>query len=226
MSPTVQVLFWWLAFAGTHTLLSHPPVRSALVGRLGVGPFQGVYSLLAFSTFVPLVWTFFGNRDSHAMPLSALVAMPGIWWLTMLFMLAAVVLLVLGFTQPNPVSSLTARKGSGAAGVLRITRHPAFMATAIFGLAHLLVNYDALDRAFFGGMVSYSLLGSWHQDWRKRLHANEEVQRFFAETSFFPFVAIASGRNRFEPRELSPAGLVGAAILFLVIFTYHHRFFG
>jgi uncharacterized membrane protein len=226
MDPAIQVLFWWVAFAGTHTLLSHPPVRSRLVGRMGERPFQGAYSLVAFATFVPLVWTFFAHRASHAMPLPALVKIPGVWSVTMLLMVVAVELIVLGFSRPNPISSLMPQTGSGAAGVLRITRHPAFMGVAIFGLAHLLVNHAAIDRAFFGGGAFYALLGSAHQDWRKRLAASEETRRFFAETSYWPFAAIVAGRNRFEPAELSRVAIAAGIVLYATIFVYHHRIFG
>ena len=222
----MKVLVWWVVFAGSHTLLSHPPIRSSLVSRMGEGAFQGVYSLVAIATFVPLTWTFFANRTSHSLPLTALVMTPGIWWVTMLLNLFGVVLLVLGFSRPNPVSSLTSRPGSSAKGVLRITRHPAFMGVAILGFSHLLVNYSAIDRVFFGGTLLYSLLGSAHQDWRKRLSPDAELQRFFAETSFFPFVAIAAGRNRFEPRELRPTALIAGVILYALVFVFHYRLFG
>lgn len=226
MNPAIEVLILWLLFAGTHTVLSHPPIRSGLVKRLGEGPFLGLYSLVAFATFVPLAWTFFSNRSAHAVPLAALAMTPGIWWVTMILNLFAMVLLVLGFSRPNPVSSLTARPGTSALGVLRITRHPAFMGVAILGFGHLLVNYSAIDRVFFGGAFLYALLGCLHQDWRRRQSENPELRQFFAETSFFPFVAIATGRNRFELRELRPGALILAICVFSLVFAFHYRMFG
>jgi uncharacterized membrane protein len=225
VDSATKVLVWWVLFAGSHTILSHPPIRSRLVSRLGEGAFQGVYSIVAFATFIPLTWTFLANRSSHAVPLPMLAMIPGIWWATMLLNFFAVVLLVLAFSRPNPVSSLISRPGAGAVGVLRITRHPAFMGAAILGVSHLLVNYSAIDRVFFGGTFLYSLLGSAHQDWRRRLSADAELQRFFAETSFFPFAAIAAGRNRFEPRELRPSALLLGVIIFGFIFVFHYRLF-
>ncbi|MGH7857332.1 MAG: NnrU family protein, partial [Candidatus Binatia bacterium] len=208
----------------THTVLTHPPIRSALVARLGVGPFQGLFSLVAFATFVPLVWTFFANRPSTAMPLPSLLDAPR-FWPTMLLMAFAVVLLVVGFVQPSPFS-IGAHQEPRASGVLRITRHPVFMAAAILGAAHLLVNHTDLDRAFFGGLLVYSLLGSAHQEWRKRREGGETLRRFYAETSFLPFVAIASGRNRLSLRELPLAGVGSAVAVFVLIFAFHHRLFG
>ncbi len=142
----------------------------------------------------------------------------------MILNLVAFELVVLGFARPSPLA-LMARTGSGAGGILRVTRHPATMGVALFGLAHLLVNVSALDRAFFGGALVYSILGSPHQDWRKRLEAGPEMSRFYAETSFFPFVANAAGRTRFEPREIGCAAFAIGATLYAVVFMFHHRWF-
>ncbi|MEA2627333.1 MAG: hypothetical protein QOD06_3378 [Candidatus Binatota bacterium] len=224
MSPAAEVALWWVAFAGTHTVLTHPPVRSALIGRLGVGSFQGVFSLIAFATFVPLVWTFFAARPSTAVPLPSLLDAPR-FWPTMALMAFAVVLVVLGLVQPSPFA-INAQGGPRATGVLRITRHPVFMAVAVFGAAHLLVNHTDLDHVFFGGFVVYSLLGAAHQEWRKRREAGEALRRFYEETSFLPFVALATGRNRLEPRELPVAAIVIAVAAFVLIFVFHHRLVG
>lgn len=226
MNPALEVLVWWLLFAGTHTALSHPPVRGVLVRRFGARGFAALYSLVAFATFIPLMWTFFSRRSAHVVPLPALAMTPGIWWLTMLLMLLALLLIVLGFSRPNPVSTLMGGVDSGARGALRITRHPAFMGVALFGFAHLLVNYSAIDRVMFGGMFVYALLGCAHQDWRRRRIDDPQLRKFFAETSFLPFVAILSGRNRFEWRELRPGALIVAVVVFALVFSFHHRIFG
>lgn len=226
MDPSMQVVLGWLFFGGTHSLLSHPPVRDRLVARLGDRGFLGVYSLVAFATFVPLVWTFFALRIATPVPLPTLARIPGLWWLTMALMFVALQLMVLGFTSPNPVSSLMARGGTGAVGPLRITRHPAFLGVALAGFAHWLVNPAPIDRAFFGGMALYGVLGCWHQDWRKRRAGGAEIEAYFAETSFLPFVAILQGRNRLVWSELRPLAVLGATLVFGALFFTHHRIFG
>jgi uncharacterized membrane protein len=225
MDPVQQVALGWLVFGGSHTLLSHPPLRERLVVRLGERAFQGVYSLVAFATFVPLVWIFFTQRVAAPVPLALLLHAPGPAWATIPLMFVALNMIVLGFASPNPVSSLTAKAGVGAIGPLRITRHPGFMGVALFGVAHLLVNPAPIDRAFLGGLVGYAVLGCAHQDWRKRRagRGDPESERFFAETSFLPFVAILQGRNRLVGRELRPGLLVAAAGAFVAIFLVHHR---
>lgn len=229
MEPTTQVLIGWLMFGGTHTVLSHPPIRDRLVARLGDWGFVVLYSLVALATFVPLVWSFFANRVATPIPLPVLVKVPTVAWVTVVLMFVALNLMLLGFTSPNPVSTLTGpasgSPGSGAVGALRITRHPAFMGVALAGFAHLLVNSAAIDRVFFGGMALYSVLGCAHQDWRRKRSGGPELARFYAETSFFPFVAILQGRNRLVLGELRPIVLAGAAIAFLLLFISHHRLF-
>ncbi|AJD49920.1 denitrification regulatory protein [Isoalcanivorax pacificus W11-5] len=226
MNAAWIVLLLWVLFAATHTVLCHPPVRAPLVSRLGLRGYLLLYSLVALATFVPLVWVFFASRTAHTVPLPVLVQTPGIWWLTMALMGVAILLLVLGFSRPNPVSVLMNRSGAAAAGALRITRHPAFMGVALMGAAHLLVNHSLLDRVFFGGLLLYALLGCAHQDWRRRQAGEPGTREYFAETSFLPFVAILQGRNRLVLRELNPLALVLAVLLFGLIFLFHHRVMG
>lgn len=227
MEPTTRVMLGWLLFGGTHTVLSHPPVRDRLVARLGERGFLGVYSLVALATFVPLCWSFFAHRIATPIPLPLLATIPSVAWLTMPMMFVALCLILLGFSSPNPVSALMgpADGGSGAAGALRITRHPAFMGVALAGLAHCLVNTAPIDRVFFGGMTIYAVAGCAHQDWRRRRAGGAALAPFFAETSFLPFVAIASGRNRFVLGELRPLVLLASAALYAAIFFFHHRLF-
>ena len=67
METTLLIGGFWAAFAGTHVWLSSARTRAALIARVGPQPFQGIYSLVALATFVPLVWIF--ARHKHAGPL-------------------------------------------------------------------------------------------------------------------------------------------------------------
>src|SRR4051812_11527998 len=64
-SATIGVL--WLAFAGSHLVLSSRNVRPWLVARFGLQPFLGLYSLVALATFIALAWVFATHK--HAGPL-------------------------------------------------------------------------------------------------------------------------------------------------------------
>lgn len=224
MDPAAQVVCWWVVFAATHTLMSQPPIRVRLVGRLGEQGFRGVYSLVALATFVPLVTTYFVYRTSRAVWLPALAVVPGVWWITMLVNFAATVFLVLGFSSPNPVSSLTGGRETRVRGILRITRHPGFTGFGLLGVGHLLVLRAPIDVAFFGGLLLYAILGAAHQDWRRR--SMPELTDFFRETSFFPFVAIWPGKTSLEFSEFSLRGLAAAIVAFTMLFFFHDRLFG
>jgi uncharacterized membrane protein len=226
MDPVLKVVLGWLLFAGTHTLLSHPPVRDRLVARLGDRGFLGLYSLVAFATFIPLCWSFFAGRTATVVPLPLLARVPGLHWVTMALMFVALLLIVLGVAKPSPVSELMARGAAGATGAVRITRHPLFMGVGLAAAAHLLVNPAPIDRAFFGGMALYAVIGCAHQDWRKRRAGDPALGRLFEETSFLPFAAILTGRNRLVWRELPIAASGAAVALYLLVFFLHHRVFG
>jgi len=226
MDPVVIILLLWFLFTGTHTVLSHPPIREPLVARLSLRGYIFFYSSVAFATLIPLVWAFFEYRTPSVVPLPSLAQSPGIWWVTMFLMFIAVMLLVLGFSRPNPVSSLMDKSGSSAMGALRITRHPAFMGVAVMGLAHLLVNYSTIDRVFFGGLLIYPILGCAHQDWRRRQTSEPGRERYFAETSFLPFVAILQGRNKLVLREFNPIAVCIGVAAYVSIFVFHHKIVG
>src|SRR2546426_773877 len=55
MSPTLEIVLWWVAFAGSHLLLSSLPVRSRLGAVMGERVVQGLYSLLVLGLFIPLL---------------------------------------------------------------------------------------------------------------------------------------------------------------------------
>ncbi len=67
MTETWILIALWLAFGATHIGLSSVRFRPRLHAALGERSFLGVYSLIAFATFVPVVWYYFAHK--HAGPL-------------------------------------------------------------------------------------------------------------------------------------------------------------
>src|SRR2546425_514013 len=101
MAPTLTLVLLWLGFAGSHLVLSSLPVRRVMVARIGEGPFRGLYSLLAFAFFIPLVWTYFTHK--HAGPwLWTLPRTPTLLWTVYAGMGLAFVLAVAGFAGGRP----------------------------------------------------------------------------------------------------------------------------
>ena len=224
MDAVTTILFWWLAFGATHTLFSSRTLRPRLVSALGTGAFLGLYSLISFATFVPLVRAYLTNR--HAGPfVLPLVNLPGAQQLAMLIALASFTCAIGGLVQPSALS-VTGGGVVRAQGLGRVTRHPLFMSLGVWAAAHLLVNGFASDVAFFGGFVLYTVIGCAHQDARKRATEGERLAAYFAETSLVPFAAIAQGRNRLVASELPWLALALGAVISVVLYLLHPMMFG
>jgi uncharacterized membrane protein len=220
MHPTLAVLLLWLGFAGTHLTLSSVPVRKRIVDGIGESAFRGLYSLIAFAFFVPLVWTYFANK--HTGPwLWQLPPGPLLRWGIYLGMGLALVLLVASLLNPSPASVVPG--DATPRGAFRITRHPLLMSLGIFGLVHLLPNGSATDVAFFLGFPVFAVVGAWHQDQRKLQTQAPGFADFYQGTPFFPF----TGSGTLQAfRELSPLALVAGIGLTIVIRYFHVSWFG
>lgn len=223
MSGSFWIAFWWLAFVGTHMALSSLRVRQRLIAKLGEKPFIGLYSLVAFATFIPLVSAYLGSRHADGL-LWNVIAVPGVRHIAMLLAALGIALIFAAVIQPSP--ALVGMKGATASrGLTRITRHPLFMGIALWALAHLLVNGFATDLLFFGGLLAFSLIGAAHQDARKRITDPDRLGRFFSETSFWPFGAILSARNRIVWGELPWIALAIGAAAAIGIYALHSWLF-
>jgi uncharacterized membrane protein len=200
MTAAYWIAFWWAMFAGTHMVLSSLAVRTPLIARLGEKAFTGLYSLIAFATFIPLASVYFNNRHQGGL-LWSFVSVPGVLPLAMLLAALGIALIVAGVVRPSPALAGVS-KAWGSRGLTRITRHPLFTGIALWALSHLLLYGFVTDVLFFGGLLAFSLIGAAHQDARKRITDPERLGPFFAQTSFWPFIAILGGRNRIAWGEL------------------------
>ena len=216
----LEIVALWVAFAATHLGLSSQRFRPRLVASLGAQGFQGLYSLVALATFVPLVWLYFSHQ--HAGPHLWYVGyLAPVRWLAYLGMAVALSLLVGGLITPSP-ASLTASGAIQVRGVLRITRHPVLMGLGLFGVVHLLTaNVNAAEFAFLAGFPAFVLLGCWHQDQRK-LAGSPDYAGFVAGTHFLPLVGSGSLRGL---REALPALALGVGLAVLLR-AFHTSWFG
>lgn len=217
---------WWLLFGGTHVLGSSLPVRARLIAALGLRGFKGLYSLVSFATFIPLIWVYGDNKHSGA----ALYAAPA-WMgtITDVLMFLALFVLAQGFVTPNPLSTaaeMSGRYTSSARGIQRVTRHPVNTAAALMGLGHMLSNPFAGDWLFWGGLALYSLISAFHQDRRLAATGPDAVRHFQAETSALPLLAVLVGRQRLALGEFKLGAAIVAVMLFAVLRTFHGSWFG
>jgi uncharacterized membrane protein len=224
VAPLTQIILWAVLFVGTHLVFSYEPVRQRIVGRLGLQPFRAVYSLIAFATFLPMAVVF--ARNKHAGPMLWYLRLTDpVRWLTWFMMAAALILLTASVISPGP-ATIGARPIDHPVGVLKITRHPAFVAFSLFGFGHMLMNGWAGDLIFFGTFPLLSILGGRHQDRRKLRELGESYRQLVAATSFVPGAALLRGRTRWSGRDLPWAAIgIGLAVTILIV-VFHPMIFG
>jgi uncharacterized membrane protein len=225
MGAVGLITLWAALFLAGHFILSADPVRAAIVGAVGEMPFRGIYAVVALGTFIPMVVVF--GHHKHAGPmLWYLRVVAPLRWLVWLLMLVALIMWVASLMTPNPAAfgapdNLTPR------GILKVTRHPGFVAFTIFGFAHMLMNGWAGDLVFFGTFPALGIFGGLHQDHRKLRSMGQRYRLFVEQTSFIPGAALLSGRQRLNPAEDVPwlAIIIGTALT-VVLVAIHPWAFG
>jgi uncharacterized membrane protein len=218
-----HVLYAAIVFIAIH-VLSSTPLRAAVVGRLGEGPFRGLFSLLSLATFGWLVWA------HSAAPFDALWAPPA-WtrWLALVLMAPATFFVVAGLSGRNP--TLAGREGelkaaNPATGVLTITRHPLFWGFALFAIAHLVTNGDRASTWLFGAIGLLALAGMPLQDRKKEDLLGAEWGPFVLRTSIVPFVAALQGRTPVDWAGIGWLRPGAAVVLYAVLLFAHKPLFG
>lgn len=124
-------------FFGIH-FIPHTALKASMVSRLGAGPYQGIFALVAL-TGMGLMVT--GMIKVETQPL----------WITpdwgptaaMVLMLPAMILVASAHMKTN---------------IKRYTTNPMLWGTFIWALAHLMVNSDWDAVLLFGGFAAFSLL--------------------------------------------------------------------
>ena len=224
MEPVSALAMWSFLFVATHLFISSRAIRPRLIHLVGDQPYRGIYSLVAIGTLTPLIIVFAHHK--HAGPM--------LWYLrnfaparalTWLMMFAALIILVAGVISPAP-SSMVAAGGSttGAHGVLKLTRHPSFVAFSLFGFAHMLMNGWAGDILFFAAFPGLGILGGLHQDRRKLHDLGKNYRRFVEGTSFFPGAALISGRQHWIASD-TPWAAIGLGLALGVMLVWFHPYF-
>ena len=143
-----EILFAGVILLLTHLGVSSTPIRQAVAGSIGEGPYLGVYSLVALASFGYLIWVY------ASVPRFEYVWTPdpALYWVPKLVMPFVFMLLVGGFMVKNPTmvaAEGTLGEADVARGVLRITRHPFQWSVVLWALVHIVANGDYVSIAFF-----------------------------------------------------------------------------
>ncbi|MDO8433985.1 MAG: NnrU family protein [Candidatus Binatus sp.] len=225
MTASAWIALWAILFVLSHLVISSSRVRPRLVAAVGEQPYRGIYSLIAFGTLGPLIYEF--SYHKHAGPM--------LWYfrdsasmrtLTWILMFIALILFAASLINPNPGGLGAPTTNVEPHGVLKITRHPGFVAFSLFGLAHLPMNGWAGDVIFFGMFPVISIAGGLHQDRRKLREIGDSYRQFVAKTSFIPFGALATGRQHWNRGDLPWVAIAIGLALGLAIVFLHPFIFG
>ena len=196
------------AFVGSHFLLSHP-LREPLVRRLGAGPFQGLYSLVALVTFGAMIWAYDGIGDQAPL----WVAGDLLWLIASLLMWIGSILFVGSFVKNPALPGARLERGARPQGVFGITRHPMMWGFASWAIVHLLTVATEKALVFDGAILLLALGGSVGQDHKKAKLMGERFHEWSAQTAFIPFT-----RGVANPGAVA---LIGGTLLFFVA-TWAH----
>jgi uncharacterized membrane protein len=126
-------------FLAAHTFTTIREARLAAIGRLGEGPYKGLYSLLSLAGLVLIVWGFGRYRNGGYIA----VWDPPQWLhpLALVLVWFAFVALAAAYSPPGKIKGLL--------------HHPMLAGIKAWALAHLLVNGD------LGSMILFAAFLAW-----------------------------------------------------------------
>lgn len=215
-------------FVLLHLLVSGTRLRDALTGRIGEGPYMGLFSLASVAGLTWLGFAFAAARGD--------AANAALWTVgdasrqvQMILQLLAFLLIVPGLATPNPTSVRqegVLEKPDAVKGMLRITRHPFLWGVAIWALGHLVVNGEPASLVLFGSMLVLALFGTTSIDGKRRRALGASYDGFVAQTSNIPFAAILSGRQRLSLGEIGVGRVTAAVAVWAALIWGHPHLFG
>ena len=222
MSPMTKLLIATAAFLATH-YLSSTPLRTRFIKALGNNGYLILYSAAAVATLVPMIWAY------YRAPFIGLWYVPGLRYVPLIVMPAAMVLIAASLMTRNPTlvgQERLLRTDQPARGILRITRHPMMWGIGLWAASHIFARGDAASLVFFGAFLVLALSGAALIDRRKRETLGADWQRFAGVTSNVPFAAITGGRNQLRLAEIGWMRLLAGVALYVVALTSHSYILG
>jgi uncharacterized membrane protein len=128
-------------FLGAHSIsIINASWRNRVVERIGVLPWQGLYSLIAIAGFILII-----NGYSIAKLDAVILYQPPTW-------LRHVALLLMVFVFPLLLATYLPGR------IKTATKHPMLTATKTWALAHLLANGGLADAVLFGSFLVWAVV--------------------------------------------------------------------
>ncbi len=215
----------WLLFGGAHVGLSTRPLRSRLVSALGRTGFVVVYSAIAIVTFAALVHYVAEHRfdDPQTAFLATIPpvrgALLGISAAGFSLFVAAVIV------YPGLPMATFRHRVTPVRGIQQVSRHPMFSGFALWAAAHALLAPSQVTFVFFVGALVFAFVGAVHQDRRLTDELGEPYREYVAATSFWPFVASWTRRQRIRWTEQPWLAYALGIAASLAVYRLHDRIF-
>jgi uncharacterized membrane protein len=138
-----------ILFLGVHSLKAIVPAwRKGVVRGLGEGAYKGIVSFASLAGFALIIWGFSRASAETGMAYSPPA---GLRHLTFALMLPALVLAIASVLPPGRIR--------------RAARHPLLVATALWAVAHLIVNGALAAVVLFGAFLAWALMLLARQPW-------------------------------------------------------------
>lgn len=209
------------AFLASHLIPTRPPVRPWLTRHLGEWGYLALYSAVSLALFW---WLALAALRAPYVPLWA----PPLWtyWLPVLVMPFAFMLISAGLIEPNPLSVSLAKAPltPERPGIISLTRHPVLWGFGLWGLAHIPPNGALVPVILFGGFTLFAFAGMLLVDRKRRRTLGPDAWRALdASRRLFPGGSSQAGSIRalFTPRTL--AGMATGLLLYLLFLVWAHR---
>ncbi len=213
----VSLLLAAIFFVGIHLGVAGTPLRAREVAAVGQRGYSALFSLASIAGIFWLIFAY--NRAPH---LPTWGMLEGWKWVTIVLMLPATLLAVIGLATPNPTSiAQEGRLAEPPHGIVRITRHPFLTGVGLWALLHLVGNGDWASLLFFATFAVVALAGTASIDAKRRRLLGEGWAPFARQTSVVPFAAIAAGRTRLALGEIGAWRWLAALALYALLLGGH-----
>ena len=211
-----------LFFLGMHWIISGSPLRTPIVNLLGEQLFKALFALTIAGS---LIWM--GMAFAAAPYIETWGTATALKPVSLVLMFFAFLMLTTGALDKNPTTlGLVPPDQVEARGMVRITRHAGLLGLGLWGLAHLIVNGDVASHWLYGTIAFEGLIAPLNLDRKYRARYGEAWKKFTEQTSYLPFVAIISGRNKLVLSELNIWGALVGVGLFAFVLYFHQSWFG
>lgn len=210
------------SFLGIHLLVSGTGLRDLITARIGEKRYVPLFALASLAALVWLCIAY--NVASASKANTVLFVTPDlVKSLGLVVIAAAFALAVPGVLRGNPTSA--GQKAARIDGILRVTRHPFLMGTALWAAFHLVAMGTLAATIFFATFLILAVFGTHAIDRKAERRKPAAWPEIAAQTSVIPFAAIAEKRNRFLAPEIGDWRMTVAVAVFALLLGFHQTLF-